>query len=219
VDLHRGRVRGGVRVRAAFPEAVDVNAPFYEFGALGEGASLWVALALGIAFGWFLERGGMGSAKKLAGQFYLTDMTVFKLMFSAIVTAMLGLFWLSRVGLVDLSRVYVPETYVVPQLAGGAVFGIGFVMGGLCPGTSCVAASTGRLDGLMVLAGMLAGIFAFGEAFPAIQSFYASTPRGGLTFMQLLGLPHGLLVLIVTLLALVGFAGAEWLERRAENNR
>jgi hypothetical protein len=76
-------------------------APLYEYGRFGDGASLAVAVLLGIAFGWFLERGGMGSARKLAGQFYLTDLSVLKLMFSAILTAMLGLFWLSWAGLLD----------------------------------------------------------------------------------------------------------------------
>src|SRR5688500_14904367 len=100
----------------------------------------------------------MGSARKLAGQFYLRDLTVFKVMFTAILTAMLGVFWLGWIGVLDLSRVYVPETWIVPQLAGGIVFGIGFVMAGLCPGTSCVSAATGRIDGLMTVAGMFLGI-------------------------------------------------------------
>jgi len=103
---------------------------------------LAAAVIIGIAFGWTLERAGLGSAPKLAGQFYLTDFTVFKVMFSAIVTAMLGAFWLSRLGVLDLSRVYVPETYLLPQLAGGLLFGVGFVVACLCPGTSCVAAAS-----------------------------------------------------------------------------
>ena len=137
-------------------------APFYEFGRFGDSASLVVAVLLGIAFGWVLERGGMGNARKLAGQFYFTDLSVLKLMFSAILTAMLGLFWLSWAGLLDLSRVYVPETFIVPQIVGGLIFGVGFATGGLCPGTSCVAAATGRRDGIALVLGMLAGVFVFG---------------------------------------------------------
>ena len=52
-------------------------------------------------------------------------------MFSAIVTAMLGAFWLGALGILDLSLVAVPETYLWPQLVGGLVFGVGFVIGGL----------------------------------------------------------------------------------------
>ena len=191
-------------------------APFYEFGRFGDGTSYVIAVLLGIAFGWFLERGGMGNARKLSGQFYFTDLAVLKLMFSAIVTAMLGLFWLSWAGLLDLSRVYVPDTFVAPQLVGGVVFGVGFVVGGLCPGTSCVAAATGRKDGLALIAGMLAGVFLFGEAFPAIGSFADSTARGAWTLPQALGLSHGTVVGIIVAAALGAFAGAEWLERRAE---
>ena len=189
-------------------------APFYELGRFGDSASLAIAVALGIAFGWFLERGGMGSAMKLAGQFYFTDLSVLKLMFSAIVTAMLGLFWLSWAGLLDLSRVYVPETFVAPQIVGGLVFGVGFAAGGLCPGTSCVAAATGRRDGFALIAGMLVGVLVFGEAFPVIGPFADSTARGAWTLPQALGLSYGTVVGIIVAAALGAFAGAEWLERR-----
>jgi uncharacterized protein len=188
-------------------------APLYELGRIGDGAALVLALMLGAAFGWFLERGGLGNARKLSGQFYLADFTVFKVMFSAIVTAMLGLFWLGRLGVVDVARVYVPETYLLPQLVGGLVFGAGFVVGGLCPGTSCVAAATGRLDGFALIGGMLGGIWLFGEAFPLVEGFYGSTPRGALTLPALVGLPHGVVVFAVVAIALGAFAAANRLER------
>ena len=191
-------------------------APFYELGRFGDGMSFVVAVLLGIAFGWFLERGGMGNARKLAGQFYFTDLSVLKLMFSAILTAMLGLFWLTWAGLLDLSRIYVPETFLAPQIVGGLVFGVGFATGGLCPGTSCVAAATGRKDGWALIAGMLVGVFVFGEAFPAISVFADSTARGAWTLPQALGLSYGVVVGIIVAAALGAFAGAEWLERHAE---
>ena len=189
-------------------------APFFDYGYVGAQAALVAALVIGIAFGWCLESAGMGSARKLAGQFYLTDLTVFKVMFSAIVTAMLGLFWLGRLGVVDLSRVYVPETFLLPQLAGGLVFGAGFAIGGLCPGTSCVAAVTGRLDGVALVLGMWAGVLVTGLAFPILQPFFDRTPRGSLTLPQLFQLPYGVVVFGVVAIALAGFRGAEWIERR-----
>jgi hypothetical protein len=173
------------------------------------------AFAIGIAFGFALERAGLGSARKLIGQFYGTDFTVFKVMFSAIVTAMLGAFWLSRLGLVDLSRVYVPETWLLPQLVGGLVFGVGFVIAGLCPGTSCVAAATGRGDGAMVILGMFAGVLATGFAFAPLRDFYESTSRGALTLPDVLHVPYGVVVCAVVVVALAGFAVAERIEKRA----
>ena len=191
-----------------------MRAPCFEFGLFGEGASRVVALLIGIAFGWFLERSGMGNARKLAGQFYLRDLTVFKVMFTAIVTAMLGVFWLGWLGLLDVSRVYVPETWIVPQLAGGIVFGFGFVVAGLCPGTSCVAAASGRIDGVVVVIGMFAGVLGTGLLFGRLQAFYESTPRGSLTFPDLLNVSTGLIVLLVTVLAIVGFVIADRIEQR-----
>ena len=174
-----------------------------------------IAFAIGIAFGFALERAGLGSARKLIGQFYGTDFTVFKVMFSAIVTAMLGAFWLSRLGIVDLSRVYVPETWLLPQLAGGLIFGVGFVIAGLCPGTSCVAAASGRGDGAMVVFGMFAGVLVTGFAFASLRGFYESTSRGALTLPEVFHVPYGVVVFAVVLVALAGFATAERIEKRA----
>lgn len=189
--------------------------PLFEFGAFGDTGALVAAVVIGIAFGWCLERAGMGSARKLAGQFYLTDLTVFKVMFSAILTAMLGAFWLGRLGLLDLSRVYVPETFLAPQLVGGLVFGAGFVIGGLCPGTSCVAAATGRIDGIVLVGGMFAGVLGTGLGFGPLQHFYESTARGTYTLPDALHLPYGVVVFAIVAIALAAFRGAEWLERRA----
>lgn len=165
------------------------------------------AFAIGVAFGFALERAGLGSARKLIGQFYGTDFTVFKVMFSAIVTAMLGAFWLSRLGVVDLSSVYVPRTWLLPQLAGGLIFGVGFVVAGLCPGTSCVAAASGRGDGFAVVVGIFAGVL--------VAPRSESTPRGAWTLPELLDVPYGVVVLAVVLIALAGFAVAERIEKRA----
>lgn len=191
-----------------------MNAPLYEAVGFGEAWSLGIALVLGIAFGFFLERGGMGNANVLAGQFYLTDLSVFKVMFSAIVTTLLGVFWLSKIGWLELPFVFLPPTFAVPQLLGGLVFGLGFVMGGLCPGTSCVSASTGKTDGWMVMLGMLFGVFVFNEIFPFVEGVYRSTPMGQVTIPELVGVPFGRVVLAVVAIALAGFRGAEWLEAR-----
>jgi uncharacterized membrane protein YedE/YeeE len=188
-------------------------APFLDYGLFGGAGVLAAAVLIGIAFGWTLERAGLGSAPKLAGQFYLTDLTVFKVMFTAILTAMLGTFWLGRLGVLDLSRVYVPETYLMPQAIGGLVFGAGFALAGLCPGTSCVAAASGRGDGVMVMLGMFGGVLAAGLAVPWFTSFYESTSRGSFTLPELLHLPYGAVVAGIVVVALLCFAGAARLER------
>ena len=187
-------------------------APFFEFGAFGDAASLGVALVIGIAFGGSLERAGLGNSRKLAAQFYLTDLTVVKVMFSAIVTAMLGTFWLGRIGVLDLSRVYVPETFLLPQVTGGLVFGAGFALAGLCPGTSCVAAATGRADGLSVMGGMFTGVLLTGLVMNPLKTFYESTALGALTLPRMLHLSYGTVVLLVVVAALATFLISERIE-------
>lgn len=194
-------------------------APFYRFGLFNDDTSLVFAFVIGIGFGFFLERAGFGSATKLAAQFYGRDLTVFKVMFTAIVTAMLGLFWLAWLGVLDLSRVFVLPTYFTPQLIGGLVFGAGFVSGGYCPGTCCVAAVTGKMDGWIHLIGMLAGIFIFGELFPFLSSFYESSSMGQTTLDQFFHLPYGVTVFAVVLIALLGFYAAERIEKKFQAAR
>jgi hypothetical protein len=190
-----------------------MNAPLTETGALGPLGALIMAPLIGFAFGWFLERGGLGNARKLAGQFYLTDLTVFKVLFSALLTAMLGAFWLDRLGVLDLSLVYMPETFVLPQAIGGVLFGAGFLVAGLCPGTSCVAAASGRIDGLGVIGGMLLGVVVFNLVFDWIAALYDSTPLGAVTLMDLVGVPRGFGIAVVAAVALGGFAIAARIER------
>jgi uncharacterized membrane protein YedE/YeeE len=193
---------------------VEMTAPLVDSLALSEATSLAVAVGIGVAFGWTLERAGLGNARKLAGQFYLSDLTVFKVMFSAVITAMLGAFWLARLGVLDLERVYVPETWIVAQLAGGLLFGIGFALAALCPGTSCVAAATGRLDGLTTVAGMLVGVWIAGVFIGALSPVYEATARGTVTLPDAFGVSYGVVVFTVVLMALAGFRVAEWIERR-----
>ena len=191
-----------------------MNAPFYQLHFFSQDFSLIIALVLGIGFGFFLEQGGLGNSAKLVAQFYFKDLTVFKVMFTAIITAMLGLYWLSWIGFLDLTLVYVNPTYILPQLLGGLIFGVGFVTGGLCPGTCLVSASTGRIDGLFALMGIFFGIFVFGETVSYLYDFLYSTSAGQITIPQLLNLPHGVVMLFIVVLAIAGFSGAEAIEKK-----
>ncbi|MDA3844159.1 MAG: YeeE/YedE thiosulfate transporter family protein [Candidatus Kapabacteria bacterium] len=188
-------------------------APFYKFGMFGPEGGLIIAFAIGIGFGFFLEKAGFGSAKKLAAQFYFTDLTVFKVMFTAIVTAMLGLFFLSAVGFVDIDLVYTGDTYLMPQIVGGLILGFGFVVGGYCPGTSVVACASGKIDAVWFIGGVFLGIIVFGEMFPLVEGFFNSGAMGRTLIYEYFNLSYGLVVFLVVLAALGGFLGAEWLEK------
>ncbi len=191
-----------------------MSAPFFKYGMFGDEVSLIIAFVTGIAFGFVLERAGFGNARVLAAQFYFRDLRVLKVMFTAIVTAMLGVFILARLGVLDLSLVYLTPTFVWPQVVGGLVLGAGFIVGGYCPGTSCVSAATGRIDGMVYLAGMVGGLLGFGEFYPRLANFAKSTAMGQVTLPQFLNVPYGLVVGLVVLMALAAFVAAEWAEQK-----
>jgi hypothetical protein len=176
--------------------------------------SLGLAVVIGIGFGFFLEKAGFGSARKLVAVFYLYDMAVVKVMFTAIVTALVGLFLLSAAGLLDLGELYIEPTNYPAAILGGLVFGAGFVIGGYCPGTSLAACATGRLDGLAFVAGIFAASYLYAELLSGFDTWLASAARPDLTLPALTGIPMGWFVLLfIAFLALAGW-GMSLAEKR-----
>lgn len=178
------------------------------------GVDLALAVLLGFGFGFCLERAGFGSARKLTAVFYLFDMSVVKVMFTAIVTAMVGLFVFSAAGLLDLSGLYVEPTSYAAQLVGGLVFGAGFIIGGYCPGTSIAAMATGRKDGAAFALGMLAGVMAYAEFTPGLDAWIRATSSGELTLPVLTGIGMGWWTLAFVAFLLGAAKGMDWLQRR-----
>jgi uncharacterized protein len=187
-----------------------MTAPF----VLTQDISLLSAVILGIFFGLFLERGGLGDPHKLTGVFYLTDFAVPKVMFTAIVVAAAGLHVLSEIGLLDMSRVWIVPTFFWPQIVGGAIFGAGFVISGYCPGTAVAGFASGRLDALVTLAGIAAGSLVFAVAYPYIEVFYMSSPMGKSVLPAIFKVSHWHVIAILAGLAVVMFLIMEIFERR-----
>lgn len=186
--------------------------PLYPHEAFGFPASLLVGTLIGFAFGFVLERAGFGNAKNLAAQFYLTDTRVLKVMFSAIATACAGLGLLSGLGVLDLSLVTVPETFLGPHVVGGLLLGIGFMVSAYCPGTGVVAMASGKWDGLWSIVGVTAGSLLFGFLYGPLEGFYRSGAMGSVTLAQALGVPFPVLAAGVGAMAIGCFLGAEKLE-------
>jgi hypothetical protein len=191
--------------------------PVFPFESLSDerrALGLGVAVLVGIGFGFVLERAGFGRAQKLVGQFYGTDMTVLKVMFTAIVTAMLGTVILSGVGLLEIDVVQFNfPTYLWPMILGGLVLGAGFVVSGYCPGTSVVATASGKLDGLATVGGVVVGGLLYAELEPAMGSFPNSGKLGTFTIPEWLGLPAPVVAILVVAMALGAFVLAEKVER------
>ncbi len=189
-------------------------APFQFNYELPEAFILLFALLTGIAFGMFLEKAGFGNARKLVQQFYNTDMAMFKVLFSAIVTAMLGIYWLSYLGVLDITQIYINATFIWPQVLGGIIFGFGFVLSGLCPGTSCVAVFTGKMDGLAVFAGMFTGLFLYAEMEPMLKGALSYSSIGDISLYELFHMEYGVLTFLIAAIAIVAFWFAGKVEER-----
>jgi uncharacterized membrane protein YedE/YeeE len=174
---------------------------------------LLTAAAIGVGFGFLLERAGFGSARKLTAVFYLTDMAVVKVMFTAIVTAMVGVYVLAAAGWLDLDEIYLVPTNYAAQFVGGLVFGAGFIVGGYCPGTAVAAGATGRIDGMVFILGIVAGIGVYAELMTGVDAWIRNTNQGEMTLATLTGLPSGVFVALFVL----ALAGTVVLVRAVEN--
>jgi hypothetical protein len=176
---------------------------------------LAVAVVTGLAFGFVLERAGFGRGTKLAGQFYGTDLTVLKVMFTAIASAMLGAVILSGVGLLDLESVqFNYPTFLWPMIVGGLMLGVGFVVSGYCPGTSFVATASGKLDGLTTVLGVIGGSLLYAELEPRMGAFPNSGKLGAFTLARLFHVPPAVVAAGVTAVAIGAFVLAEAVEQR-----
>jgi rhodanese-related sulfurtransferase len=179
--------------------------------------NLVVALILGIAFGYVLEQAGFSSSRRLAGVFYGYDFTVLRVFFTAAVTAMSGVLLLGYFGLLDVEAIYVNPTWLWPAIVGGAIMGVGFVLGGYCPGTSICAAAIGKVDAMFFVGGGLLGVFAFGEMFSLYNTFFNSTALGPVKVFDSLGISSGLFAFILIAVAVFTFAVTTIIERKVNS--
>lgn len=182
-----------------------------ELGQIG--ASL-VYLGIGVCFGYILESAGFGDSRLLAAQFYWRDLRVLKVMFTAILVSMVLIFWSTALGWLDYENVWVNPTYLWPGILGGLIMGIGFILGGFCPGTSLVGVATLKVDALWFVAGIAVGIIGFGESVALFDEFWHSSDFGRLTLQDWLGLPTGVVVFGLVVFGILAFWLGEKLRRK-----
>lgn len=179
-------------------------------------ADIASGLILGFAFGFVLENAGFGSPCKLTAQFRLTDWSVFKVMFTAIVFTSVGLMFATWMGIVAMDEVFVPPALLGAAAIGGALVGAGFATGGYCPGTSMVALMSGRLDAVVFLLGLVAGTIVFAGAYDALVGLTtAGEVTKGDTLPELLGVSSLWVNIVMVLAAIAVFLGGSAMERKA----
>jgi hypothetical protein len=189
-------------------------APYDLVALFGTTGTYLIYVTIGFAFGFILESSGFADSRLLAAQFYFRELQVLKVMFTAIVVAMILIFWSTALGLLDYDEIWVNPTYLWPGIVGGLIMGAGFILGGYCPGTSLVSVATLKLDGVFFFLGHVTGIIIFGETVGFITSFWNYGYLGFLTLPELLHVETGVVVFLMTCMAVVMFAGFEWLRSK-----
>ena len=126
-----------------------------------------LGLLTGIAFGFLLQKAGVTNYDVIIGQLLLTDFTVVKVMLSAVLVGMIGVYAMKSAG---IARLHCRSGSIGSTVIGGLIFGAGFALLGYCPGTAAGAVGTGALDALFGIVGIAIGAGIFARLYPILAS-------------------------------------------------
>jgi len=175
------------------------------FESLRSNAKAQVVLGLvtGIVFGFLLQKGQVTEYEVILGQLLLTDFTVVKVMLSAVLVGMIGVYAMKSA---KVCRLHCRIGSVGATVIGGLIFGAGFATLGYCPGTAAAAVGAGAMDALVGMIGMVAGAGLFARLYPRLDRSIlkrGTFPAG--TVPELLHLPPWIVVVAVAILIPVIF--------------
>lgn len=150
--------------------------------------ALLFGLLVGVGMGWLLQRVGASNPRVIAGNLRLEQLTIIKFM---LLTIAVGTVASHALALVIPMHFDIKPLYLAGVLLGGLIFGVGFAVGGYCPGTCVVGAGEGRRDALFAIAGGVVGALAFTLVYPAAKNaLIAPWNFGAVTLPSALGLPR-----------------------------
>jgi len=187
---------------------------FFSLGQLDTANALFMSVVIGILFGIVLEQAGFGSSRRLSSVFYFRDMAVIKVMFTAMITSIICLQLSFSFGWISEQAVYLNPTLYMAQVIGGIIFGIGFVMGGWCPGTAAVGAASGKWDAVVFLIGAVAGSAFFNETYSIVKGLHADKYTHIAFVYDSLGISREWFLLFFVAAGVLVFWGVELIEKK-----
>ncbi len=174
-------------------------------------AARWLALPFGMLFGLLLHRGGVANYNVIVNQFRFRDFTVLKIMLTAIVVGGFGVWMLHGMG---HAQYQIKPANLLGVGLGAALFGIGMVLYGYCPGTGVAAVATGSLHALVGFIGMLAGAVLYALSYRWVETrIQPVAALGKVRLPEVTGIPDWACLTILLAIA----AGVFWfLEREVK---
>ena len=162
----------------------------------------WLAIPMGIAFGVLLHRGGVANYNVIVNQFRFKDFTVLKVMFTAIIVGGIGVLLLKTTG---HAQYHIKPANMLGVSLGAALFGVGMVLYGYCPGTGVAAIATGSLHALTGFVGMLLGGVLYALSFAWVEAHIQKVAAlGKVRLADITGVPDwGWFVILAAIAAVV----------------
>ena len=166
-------------------------------------AQLLIGLIIGVLFGMLLQQGGVTKYDVITNQLLLQDFTVLKIMISAAITGMIGVYFLNQIG---WARLHPKPGSIGSSVIGGLIFGVGFGILGYCPGTIAGAVGNGYLDALVGgLAGIIIGSGIFANLYPKLQKILKKGDFGAITIPDLFKKINTWIIVISSAIILTAF--------------
>lgn len=118
-------------------------------------------IAVGAAFGFLITGSGFGNYTTIHQALLLRSWYLYAVFASAVAVAAAGLALLRGAGTTRYGGpLRLPHAPARPRhLYGAVIFGAGFALTGTCPGGAVAMVATGGLGGLLVLAGLVTGLW------------------------------------------------------------
>jgi len=166
-------------------------------GGLGKRGDWISGLLFGIAFGFLLQKAGVSDYNVLIGALRLTDLTVIRVILSAILVGSIIIYVLGKFGMV---RPHIKPTHYASNIIGGLIFGVGFGLWGYCPGTGAAALGQGSWDAGWGIFGMVIGSYIYALTASNFKKMSGVGDRGKLSVPELIHINPSIFIIVTSII-------------------